>query len=141
MARSSRLRRKWLRLGRYCRQFIEISIGAAPGAVVIVVGYPQLFPSRQSQVLGCDWLNNEARAGLNVVTAEAKNMLAGLASIAHVDYVSTLAALAGHELCTRHSWMNPIELGQNGNAHPNRSGQEAIERVVAAKVEALGFRS
>src|SRR2546428_4540192 len=50
------------------------------------------------------------------------------------NYVSTLYALKGHELCTSSSWVNPI-VSKHGppevtsDAHPTLAGQQAIETI------------
>ena len=55
-----------------------------------------------------------------------------------ISYASTLHALAGHELCTRDTWVYPLGLsGGNNRGHPTASGQRAIARAVVPALRAI----
>ncbi|WKX69318.1 SGNH/GDSL hydrolase family protein [Streptomyces sp. XD-27] len=110
----------------------------APNATVVIVGYPRLFPNR-SQDENCLWLADNERAGLNQLSIRLDRMLAGAARGAGVEYVSVLETMNRHELCSRRSWIYPINIyGGQQQAHPILPGQQAIEAVVRRRIADLG---
>jgi len=111
----------------------------APHAMILVVGYPQLFPNSQKQTTGCGWLDNSERAQLNSLAQLLDSEMSAAASGIGVQYVSTLNVMAGHELCSAHSWFNKIVPLNNGAGHPNFNGQKALAAAVSAKLTALGL--
>ena len=107
---------------------------AAPGAKLVVVGYPRLFPRRQADVTGCPWLTSAERKALNAA-GDLLNLEIRLAARrAGARYVDVSNTLAGHELCTQDSWIFPIGVGPAPQywAHPILPGQQAIAARVAA---------
>jgi lysophospholipase L1-like esterase len=107
---------------------------AAPDADLVVVGYPRLFPRHQADVTGCPWLSNKERKALNA-SADLLNLEIRLAAWrTGARYVSVANTLAGHELCTKDSWIFPIGVGDQPQfwAHPILKGQQAIAARVAA---------
>ncbi len=109
---------------------------AAPSARLVVVGYPRLFPSRQAAVTGCPWLSDRERKALNA-TADLLNLVIRLSAYrAGARYVDVSRTLAGHELCTKDSWVFPIGVGDVPSywAHPTLPGQQAIAARVAPAV-------
>lgn len=106
---------------------------AAPGAHVVVVGYPQIIPKSPITALRhCPWLKDPADPVLlRKVTGQLNGVFARAASAARVDYVSTLNALKGHELCTAHSWVKAVGFkGGNSRGHPTAQGQAALAVIV-----------
>jgi lysophospholipase L1-like esterase len=111
---------------------------AAPRATIVVVGYPRLFPTRQARTVGCRWLSRRERETLNRLAALLDRTIARSAHRARLHYVSVLPALAGHELCTRDSWVYPIGLrGGQLRGHPLRPGQRALAAIVRPRLDAL----
>jgi lysophospholipase L1-like esterase len=108
---------------------------AAPSSRLVVVGYPRLFPQRQSAVTGCPWLSDRERRELNRA-ADLLNLVTRLSAYrSGARYVDVSSSLAGHELCTKDSWVFPIGVGDAPQywAHPTLPGQQAIAaRVTAA---------
>ena len=106
---------------------------AAPGTSVAVIGYPRIFPARQSAARNCNWLSSAERTQLNGL-ATLVNSVIGTAARKHgFTYVPTLDAWHGHEECTAHSWLYPIAdppLPYDG--HPLPAGQQALEKIVRA---------
>ena len=102
---------------------------AAPRAELVVVGYPRLFPARQADVSGCDWLTNRERRGLNRAADLLNGVVALEAWLAGARYVDVSRTLAGHELCTSDSWLVPLPA--SAAAHPTAKGQQAIADRVA----------
>ena len=112
----------------------------APKATIVVVGYPQLFPNSQQQTTGCGWFDNNERSTLNSLAQLLDQELGAAATGVGVNYVSTLNVMAGHELCTRHSWINPIGRSPiSSDGHPNAHGQAAMATAVEAKFQTLGL--
>src|SRR2546428_3294033 len=108
---------------------------ALPGkSKLYIVGYPNLFPTSQKATIHCGWLSNAGRAEFNTLAILLDKVLHDAANAAGVNYVSTLYALKGHELCTSSSWVNPI-VSKHGppevtsDAHPTLAGQQAIETI------------
>ena len=105
---------------------------AAPGAAVVVVGYPRLFPLPPAGLTGCPWLSTGERDALTSLAGQLDQGMAAAAAQAHVRYVSTLNVLTGHELCTGQPWINPVRAFDSGAGHPNASGQQALANAVGA---------
>jgi lysophospholipase L1-like esterase len=111
---------------------------AAPGASVVVVGYPQLFPGTKARQVGCRWLSDRERIRLNRLATLLDRTIKRSARRAGVDYVSVLPALNRHELCTRDSWVYPIgPTGGQLRGHPLRPGQRALAAIVRPRLDAL----
>lgn len=106
----------------------------ASGAQVVVVGYPRLFPTKDRPITDCGWLQGKERSGLNGLVTTADDVMRSAARDAGVGYVSVLDALAGHELCTEDSWMNPIRFGLYSEGHPSYWGQDAIANTVNSEL-------
>jgi len=110
---------------------------AAPKATILVVGYPQILTSNPlTALLNCPWLGRDPQAVplMSAVSIQLDSILARAAAAAGVDYVSTLHALQGHEMCTADSWVNPIGLFGGrvaSQGHPNQFGQAAIAQTVS----------
>jgi lysophospholipase L1-like esterase len=107
---------------------------AAPGAQVLMVGYPNLIPSQGSSFVNCGWMTDGEKPRVWKLEDALDTALSEAASSAGVSYISIRDALRGHELCTRDSWINPIGLARPSNVqqegHPNADGQEAIAKAV-----------
>jgi hypothetical protein len=110
-------------------------------SAVIVVGYPNIFPTTQGKTVNCGWLQPEERRQLNALAKKLDTVTKNAVRVARrrfgrgpgfrISYASTLHAFAGHELCTRDSWVYPLgPSGGNNRGHPIASGQRAIARAV-----------
>jgi lysophospholipase L1-like esterase len=108
------------------------------GAEVLLVGYPDLIPPPLSPSTGCRWLSAFERVRVRRLQTKLDAALSIAATAAGTPYVSIRPALAGHELCTAESWVNPIArlatLFSQEQGHPNESGQLAIARYVADRL-------
>jgi lysophospholipase L1-like esterase len=120
------------------QSYKNIVAASQPGVHVLVVGYPNLFPVPPAPTVNCGWLHGDDDQGLVNLATDMDSMVAAAASAAGVTYASTLNAFQGHELCTSQPWVNPIEGGGSGNAHPNASGQQAIANTVELDCTFLG---
>lgn len=102
-----------------------------PGAQLVVVGYPRIFPTDHADTYRCGWLTPSERTRFNDLAGKLDKAVAEAASHTGAIYISTLDALEGHELCTRDSWMYSIgKSGGNKRGHPLLAGQQAIADLV-----------
>jgi lysophospholipase L1-like esterase len=107
---------------------------AAAGGQVVLVGYPNVIPSRGSSFVNCGWLTDAEKPRVWKLEEALDTALSEAAASAGVSFISIRDALKGHELCTGDSWVNPIgparptHIQQEG--HPNADGQEAIASAV-----------
>jgi lysophospholipase L1-like esterase len=145
----------------------EVSSAAGAGSDsaaaprVVVVGYPDLFPSSgiglRTPIIvthNCPWLrftpillgtvspflNTLLDDMLHAQTA-LNNDMAAAAAEAGVEFVPIPYSLLGHELCTDTPFINPLTLiggvaGDRNLGHPNVAGQAAIAAAVGSQ---LGF--
>jgi lysophospholipase L1-like esterase len=106
---------------------------AEPGISVAVIGYPRIFPRRQSATRNCNWLSSTERSQLNGLATLVNSVIGTAAHQDGFTYVPTLGAFYGHEECTAHSWLYPIAktpLPYDG--HPLLAGQRALAKIVRA---------
>jgi lysophospholipase L1-like esterase len=104
---------------------------AAPTARIVVVGYPDLFPSRSDNI--CKWLDNTERVQLVGLNNDLDRVARRAAGKAGVEYLSLDSAFNGHRLCTSDSWLYPVQLigpSAQASAHPNPAGQQAMADAV-----------
>ena len=112
----------------------EIKAALPSTSKVYIVGYPNLFPTNQKDTIHCGWLSNAGRVEFNNLAILLDKDLHDAAQAAGVNYISTLYALKGHELCTSNSWVNPIlsvhkiaDIYSDG--HPTLAGQQALASI------------
>jgi lysophospholipase L1-like esterase len=108
---------------------------AAPGARLVVVGYPRLVPAKDSEVTGCPWLSTGERAALTRGGDLLDAVIAVEARRAHATFVDVRPAFAGHELCSAQPWLVPVGfpgVPPSSYAHPSPAGQAAIAARVTA---------
>ena len=120
-------------LPRWLRKVYGGIAEARPDAHVVVVGYPRLFPVLQSSTVNCGWLTRTERRKLNNLAVLLDATTRKAAYDAGFDYVSTLNALDGHELCSSDSWVVPIRttlINKQLFAHPTVLGQQAMADIV-----------
>ena len=108
---------------------------AYPKARIVHVGYPRLTPPVGQAVHDCAWLSPDEQPAAAQIVAELDQTIHAAATRAHVTYVDTTEAFAGHELCSGSSWVNPVSLQGRSQAHPTAAGQQALERSVAAALQ------
>jgi lysophospholipase L1-like esterase len=102
----------------------------APNARVLLVGYPQLLPSRG----GCPRLprmRGQDRATFRDISLRLRYGMRDAARAAGVEYVDFYAVSAGHDICSRHPWVQG-RLGnrQGAGMHPLAAGQAALARTI-----------
>jgi hypothetical protein len=107
-------------------------IAAAPGAEVILVGYPNLIAQGRSQK-ACGWLDQGERQRMRLLGRHLSATLAFATQQVDAGYVDTRGVFAGHELCSGESWVTPLATRDDRNRygwriethgdHPNLKGQ------------------
>jgi lysophospholipase L1-like esterase len=119
-------------------------IADATAADVVVVGYPDIFPSRDESFFHCGWLGENERRGTHEKTGVwhlqdgIHRIVERAAEKAKVDFVDIRDALDGRELCTKHSVVNPIRPSLSaGPGHPNATGQRLIADAVRRRLGRL----
>lgn len=107
----------------------------APGAEVVLVGYPRLLPATgtcpQLPVAAGDYdYVRSLDRGLNDALARA-------AQASGVTYVDVFAASEGHDICSAQPWVNGKDTipGRALAFHPFAEGQQAVADLV---VDAIG---
>lgn len=107
---------------------------AASSSRVVVVGYPNLMntTSFEDAEKHCGWIHRGAWPKFMEAADHMDAAVEKAASAADLEYVSTLDALAGHELCTANSWIYPLTLRGGGTlrGHPILKGQQALAGTV-----------
>lgn len=130
----------------FLRTWLKLTFRAVRAVVpsttrIIVVGYPNIFPSAFSASVQahCPWLAKKELQGLDSLASLLNVKESQAAAAAGVEYDSVIGALNGHELCTplAKSWMYPIGL-LNGpySGHPITPGQRAIKDAVKSYINA-----
>ena len=109
---------------------------AYPNARIVHVGYPRLTPAPGKPVKGCAWLSTKEQAAAAAIVARIDATIR--TAIQHAPaggpgfrYVDVTNALAGHELCSGSSWVQPVRIGGAAQAHPTARGHRALETAVA----------
>lgn len=115
--------------GRLERVFTQVR--SATKARVIVVGYPQIYAAPTPAALAeCSDMTVERLSELRAHIVDLDKALAAAAKKAHLEYVSMLTVLAGHELCTTTEQVNPISLNGSDltaeSGHPTAAGYTAM---------------
>jgi len=110
---------------------------AVPYAMVVVVGYPRLFPETQGETRGCGWLSSAERTQFNQLTVDFNAIASTEAQEVGLKFVWVLNALRGHELCSFDSWMfklTPACLHDSRCGHPLLKAQQAIAGIVRSAI-------
>ncbi len=78
---------------------------AASKATLLQVGYPRLFGDNVS-CLAADGINTREAARLNEISELLDQVIAEQAALAGVQYLSTLEAFTGHDVCASQPYVN-----------------------------------
>lgn len=94
----------------------------APGARLVVLGYPRLFETSG----GCGLLGMSVakRQALNSGADSLAAIIRSRAAAARATFVDVRSAFAGHGVCGSSPWINGIA-GLTGAFHPNATGQRS----------------
>ena len=96
----------------------------APGARVVVLGYPRLFSS--SSCLGTTGIDSGERTSLNATGDLLNSVTAGRAAAAGFTFVNPTTQFTGHAICSSSAWLNGLNIFSTGESfHPNRPGHSS----------------
>lgn len=127
-----------LRDAASAQQLVAEAIGlvrsTAPGAQVVVVGYPQVVP-REGSCTAAPFAPAEY-AWVRRVVATLVEAMAAAARDAGVRFVDLTSVSEGHDICSQQPWINGATLaeGRAWEWHPFREGMEAFGREVVRQL-------
>jgi len=103
----------------------------APKARVLLVGYPKLFPARGD----CGRLPRmrpQDRNTFRSINLHLREEMRASAEVADVEFVDFYATSIGHDICSRHPWVQGrVGSTRHGAAlHPLPAGQAALARQI-----------
>jgi lysophospholipase L1-like esterase len=113
----------------------------APGATIVVMGYPRFFPSPPPGICftyngpQMKWMNGEIQKMNNQIQAAVTTADNALPA-KNVLYVNVYDAFIGHEECTADPYMNGV-VGippQITSFHPNGAGNEALAQLAETSI-------
>jgi hypothetical protein len=114
--------------GRLDTLYDDIATGA-PGAKVVVVGYPRLFNGHDCSPL--TFFSRKEIERLNA-SADLLDQTIGTRADAHgFDFVDPRSAFVGHALCDADPWLNNLTYPVEESFHPKVAGQAAYADLVA----------
>lgn len=90
----------------------------APGARLVVLGYPRLY--RTGFCLFA--ISDERRSRINAVADVLATVTSQRAAAAGATFVDARGPFAGHEICSSAPWINGPTWPLTDSYHPNRSG-------------------
>jgi lysophospholipase L1-like esterase len=91
----------------------------APGARVVVLGYPHIYQLGGSCSVG---LSETKRGAINGSADVLAEVTADRASAFGFTFVDARAAFAGHEICSGDWWLNSVTWPIDESYHPNAAG-------------------
>ena len=143
------------------RELYESTAYQAPGAELIVIGYPQLFtiPTEGNScqigtgktgapvalsAANMKWLNDKTEALDGALAAAAQEAQQNTG--ASIKFLNPDDGFSGHRLCQeslRSQWLNPLTVEPSGRASaqsllPKNAGQERIEFLIRENSPVLG---
>ncbi|MFI5977475.1 SGNH/GDSL hydrolase family protein [Streptomyces sp. NPDC051452] len=93
----------------------------APGAHVVVLGYPHFYQVRGTCQGG---LHSEERSALNAAVDHLNGVIAGRATAHGFTFADVRTVFTGHEICSSSPWLRSVEwLNLTESYHPTASGQ------------------
>jgi lysophospholipase L1-like esterase len=94
--------------------------GRAPGADVVVVGYPRIFMGEDCNAL--TFFSPEEEQRLNDTADQINATIAAQASAAGFDFANPTSAFTGHAVCDDPEWINGLSDPIEDSFHPNAAG-------------------
>jgi lysophospholipase L1-like esterase len=93
----------------------------APGATVVVLGYPRAFQS--SGCLGTTGIDAGERTALNQTADLLRDVTASRAAAFGFVFKDAIAPWIGHAVCSSSAWLNGLNIFNTTESyHPNRPG-------------------
>jgi lysophospholipase L1-like esterase len=100
----------------------------APGAKVVVVGYPRLFNGQECNPLAR--LSPQEQGQLNAAADLLDDTIKGRADAFGFTFVDIRSAFTGHAVCDQAEWINGLSNPVGESYHPNRDGHVALAGLV-----------
>lgn len=108
----------------------------APGAKVLLAGYPAVFPDNEWTCFGKQPLAVGDVAYLRGIIERLNAMLAATAAANGATYVDTLTPTKGHDICSDQRWIEGLIPGSPALPfHPNAAGESAMANAVLAALQ------
>ncbi len=105
----------------------------APNARVLLIGYPKLLPAR-GDCPRLPRMRPQDRATFRAMNLQLRYAMRDSARVAGVEFVDFYRISLGHDVCSRHPWVQG-RVGSNHRGaalHPLPSGQAAMARTLEA---------
>jgi hypothetical protein len=120
----------------------QIASAAGGANRVVVVGYPQLFPSpglyNEISADGhCSWMLGDAGAFLSLFQNAQERLNAVMSQVAAqvgVRFIRLGDLFSGHELCTGDSYINALLPDSHNAGHPTSYGQWVMANYVGSQL-------
>jgi hypothetical protein len=100
----------------------------APGARVVVVGYPRLFAGEDCNA--GTWFSPKEMERLNTTADQLNARIRERAVAAGFGFVNPTKAYLGHAVCADVEWVNGLSKPVRESYHPNVRGQRGYSRLV-----------
>ncbi|MFC8454371.1 SGNH/GDSL hydrolase family protein [Kitasatospora sp. NPDC057223] len=105
----------------------------APGAKVLVVGYPSVLPQDSDDCVGRQPVTPGDVTYLRGVLGSLNSMLARTAAAGGATYVDTAGPTRGHDACSADRWVEGALPGSPAVPfHPNAAGERVMAQAVLA---------
>jgi lysophospholipase L1-like esterase len=103
----------------------------APRARVLLIGYPKLLPAR-GNCARLPRMRPQDRATFRAMNLQLRYQMRDAAKEAGVEFVDFYGVSIGHDVCSRHPWVQGrVGSARRGAAlHPLASGQAALARLI-----------
>ncbi len=106
--------------GRLSTLYGSIS-SRAPGATVVVVGYPRIFMGEDCNA--GTWFSPEEQARLNQTADLLNDRTRTAATSRGFSFANPTSRFIGHAVCDNPEWINGLSYPISESYHPNRDGQ------------------
>ena len=93
----------------------------APGAKVVVLGYPDFYDLRVSFCLGLSSADHQA---LDAASDTLDGALQTAAAAGGDTFADVRGQFSGHELCDGSGWLNSVTFPAENSYHPTAAGQK-----------------
>jgi lysophospholipase L1-like esterase len=104
--------------------YTTVKAHAAPGATIIVLGYPQLFSG--ASCFGDLGITATEQSKANLLAGAMDTLMSQRASVDGVTYESAIGPFLGHGVCSSSAWLNGLNLFNTVESyHPNKTGHSA----------------
>ncbi|WP_406289386.1 SGNH/GDSL hydrolase family protein [Embleya sp. NBC_00896] len=103
----------------------------APGAKIVLVGYPSVVPDNEWTCFGRQPLAIGDVAYLRGILTQLNGMLATTAAANGTTYIDTATPSKGHDVCSDQPWVEGLIPGSpTVPFHPNAAGESAMAKAV-----------